>query len=83
MFLSQISMSTKNCQVLEFSSRITAKMAKTPSSPLTALGITNVVQPTSANFWNYERLCESTSDQIVAALEMVKNTRVFSKDTFL
>ena len=46
-------------------------MAKTPSSPLTALGITNAIQPTNANFWNYERLSESTSDQIVAALEMV------------
>ena len=55
-------------------------MAKTPSSPLTALGITNAIQPTNANFWNYERLSESTSDQIVAALEMVK--QVFIQRNF-
>ena len=43
-----------------------------PTSPLAALGLNRTLpQPTDPNFWNYERLANSSSDQILSALEMV------------
>ena len=51
-------------------------MAKAPTSPLAAFGLSKELQPTTVEFWNYERLTICTPDQIIAALKMVKNSNV-------
>ena len=51
-------------------------MAKAPTSPLAAFGLSKELQPTTVEFWNYERLTICTPDQIIAALKMVTNSNI-------
>ena len=51
-------------------------MAKAPTSPLAAFGLSKELQPTSVEFWNYDRLTICTPDQIIAALKMVTNSNI-------
>ena len=51
-------------------------MAKASTSPLAAFGLSKELQPTTLEFWNYERLTICTPDQIIAALKMVTNSNI-------
>ena len=55
-------------------------MAKAPTSPLAAFGLSKELQPTTIEFWNYERLTICTPDQIIAALKMVTNFNITTEE---